>query len=377
MRATGGYDAGMLATRAVSTDVPIPDRHRVAAVIRWCLVLSALLGGPARAELQAFELDAPAARTVYLAGEMTRWDQGKLPMSQGADGRWRISVDLAPGQWLYKFVVDGRWMADPATADHDADGQGGQHSFVFVGKGDWQELPSVAKGRVDTLMLASKAWAKAMKLNIYLPPAFERGKPYPVLWLLHGGGMDADQWLKTGKVERYMDNLIARGAIAPFVVVMPSSGDAPYVGPSEEFITSELPTWLGKTYGLRVDRKRSAVAGMSMGGLGAFSLPLRHPDRYGFSFALSGYFSDEFIASLPASARLAMQSVLLCGSDDELVATNRKLVAALQARHARFTYREDPGGHTWQYWSQRMVEMLSAADAFFRAPQLVERQRVN
>jgi enterochelin esterase-like enzyme len=342
-----------------------PNMRLVTCILRFCLVFSAALANHARADPQVFELDAPTAHDAYLAGELTNWDQGKLPMRRGVDGKWRVSVDLAPGQWVYKFVVDGRWIADPATADHDADGQGSQHSFLFIGKGDWEDLAQVPKGRVDTLMLASKAWGKAMKLNIYLPPGFDRGKSYPVLWLLHGAEMDADQWLKTGKVDRYMNNLISRGAIRPFVVVMPSSEGVPYIGKSEQFITQELPAWLTKTYGLQADRTQSGVAGMSMGGSGALRLPLKHPDLYGFSFALSGYYSDEFLAALPNSGGLPMQLVLLCGSDDDLVATNRKLVDALNARHAKFYYREDAGAHTWQYWSHRMVAMLTAADAFF------------
>ena len=332
--------------------------------LRLCFLVLSLLASPARAELHAFELDAPAAQAVYLAGEMTNWDQGKLPMSKGADGKWRLSVDLEAGQWVYKFVVDGQWIADPGTTDHDVDGRGGQHSFVFIGKGAWEEGPGVAKGRIDTPKVPSKAWGHPMKVNMYLPPGFTRGKSYPVLWLLHGRGMDADQWLRTGKVNRYMDNLIAQGSIRPFVIVMPSSAELPYVGQSEQFITQELPVWLHQTFGVHADRKRSAIAGMSMGGTGAFRLPLRRPDLYGFSFSLSGYFGDDIIAALPDRG-LPMQSVLICGSEDELVATNRTLVAALTTRHAQFSYREDAGGHTWQYWSHRVVEMLTATNAFF------------
>jgi enterochelin esterase family protein len=210
-----------------------------------------------------------------------------------------------------------------------------------------------------------------MKLNVYLPPGFMRGQRLPVLWLLHGRGMDADQWLMTGKINRYMDNLIAKGAIRPFVLVMPSSDSLPYVGASDRFITQELPAWLARTHGLRVGRTQSGVAGMSMGGTGAFWLPLKHPSLFGFSHALSGYYSDALIAALPKRRGLPMQTTLICGSDDELVATNRKLVQALRANHASFQYREDPGTHTWQYWSHRVVEMLSAADAFFAGGRVV------
>ena len=97
---------------------------------RWATVALALalLCTTTRAEQHVFELAAPDAREVFLAGEMTNWDQGKLPLAKDTDVVWRAHVELAPGQWIYKFVVDGRWIADPGHADHDADGQGGQHS---------------------------------------------------------------------------------------------------------------------------------------------------------------------------------------------------------------------------------------------------------
>jgi len=345
------------------------QRRLIPAICSAAALFAVGLTGIARAEPHTFELNAPDAHDVYLAGEMTQWGKGKLAMRREGDGMWRVTVDLGKGQWLYKYIVDGKWIADPASPDHDADGQGGQHSFVFVGSGDWQQRPEVPKGRVDTVLLESSAWGKALKVNVYLPPGFAIGKHYPVLWLLHGSNMDADQWLKTGEVNAYMDNLIGRRAIHPFVIVMPSSERVPYTGESAAFITQELPAWLARTYGLDTSRAQSAVAGMSMGGLGAFDLPLRHPELYGFSFALSGYFSDDYIARLPNMNTLPMQAILRCGSDDDLVGTNRRLVQALHGRKLAFSYREDVGAHSWQYWSNRMVEMLTAVDEFFVAGQ--------
>src|SRR6185312_17528073 len=78
-----------------------------------------------RAEPTTFSLAAPDAKQVFLADEMTDWDAGKKRMERDASGTWHFTLDLEPGQWIYKFVVDGQWVQDPATPDHDADGQGG------------------------------------------------------------------------------------------------------------------------------------------------------------------------------------------------------------------------------------------------------------
>jgi len=53
------------------------------------------------------------AREVYLAGSMTNWGDGKLLMTKGEDNVWSISLQLKPGKYLYKFIVDGNWMTDP------------------------------------------------------------------------------------------------------------------------------------------------------------------------------------------------------------------------------------------------------------------------
>jgi len=55
----------------------------------------------------------PDARAVYLAGEFNGWNPHELLMEKGEDGVWRVSVNLAPGEYEYKFVVDGNWVTDP------------------------------------------------------------------------------------------------------------------------------------------------------------------------------------------------------------------------------------------------------------------------
>ncbi|MCX9157928.1 alpha/beta hydrolase-fold protein [Niveibacterium sp. 24ML] len=336
------------------------------SIVARCVTLCAVLFScTASAVAVDFQLDAPKAKTVFLAGEMTDWDKAKVPMAKGTDGKWHVRLDLATGQWLYKFVVDGAWITDPVGTQNDADGQGGRHSYVFVGDGDWSARAGVPAGKVDAVAVPSKAWGHPVKLNVYLPPGFQRGQPYPVLLLLHGAGMDADQWYKTGQVHHFMDNLLAQDLIRPFVIVMPSSGTLNYTGVSERFLTEELPLWLKDRYGLSPNVAQSGVAGMSMGGFGAFHLALSHPDRFGIAIALSGFYPQDLLDKVPPITRLPFSFVQLCGTEDPLLGGNRALARALQARGVSFYYREDEGAHTFHYWNQRTPEMLVAAGAFF------------
>ena len=341
---------------------------RLLATVAAALSLAAAFALPARATPAEFSIAAPDAKAVYLAGEMTDWDAGKVAMQRDERGTWHAALDLEPGQWLYKFVVDGQWVQDPGTDDHDADGQGGQHSFVFVGDGPWTIAPGTPRGEVQVRQVPSRELGQAMTVNVYLPPGFRRGQQLPVLWLLHGSSMDADQWLRTGHVERYMDHLIATGAIRPFVIVMPSAGrghDA-YDGAGERFVATELPLWLQSTYGLHPTRARTAVAGMSLGGYGTVALAVRHPQQYGFGVALAGWYPPALLKEVEQAKRLPRKLVLRCGTRDDLLASNHDLVAVLEKRHAVFDYAEEPGAHTFHFWSRHTGLMLTSVDAYFR-----------
>jgi len=145
------------------------------------LLLACALVLPAHATPAEFSIAAPAANAVWLAGEMTDWDAGKVAMQRDEHGTWHTALDLEPGQWLYKFVVDGQWVQDPATDDHDADGRGGQHSFAFVGDGPWTVAPGTPRGEVQVRQVASRELGASMTVNVYLPPGFRRGQQLPVL----------------------------------------------------------------------------------------------------------------------------------------------------------------------------------------------------
>jgi 1,4-alpha-glucan branching enzyme len=64
-------------------------------------------------QLQSFSITAPAATSILLVGDFTRWQEKAIPMKKQADGVWKVSVKLAPGTYHYRFVVDGQWCDDP------------------------------------------------------------------------------------------------------------------------------------------------------------------------------------------------------------------------------------------------------------------------
>lgn len=96
----------------------------------------ALLSVPAIAAAApvTFEVNAPGAASVYLAGDFNAWNPtGRLMTDDDGDGVFTATVELAPGRYAYKFVIDGTWKEDPSAAEFVDDGFGGKNSVVVVG----------------------------------------------------------------------------------------------------------------------------------------------------------------------------------------------------------------------------------------------------
>lgn len=76
----------------------------------------------------AFTLYAyPHARLVTLAGSFNDWNPITLPC-WWEEGHWVCKVNLDPGKYEYKFVVDGVWIPDPANGKLSEDAN---HNSVF------------------------------------------------------------------------------------------------------------------------------------------------------------------------------------------------------------------------------------------------------
>ena len=61
-----------------------------------------------------FEYDNPHATSVSLAADFTDWAANARPMRRSkGDGPFVTTVPLPPGEYEYKFVVDGEWREDP------------------------------------------------------------------------------------------------------------------------------------------------------------------------------------------------------------------------------------------------------------------------
>ncbi|MBE0661203.1 MAG: glycogen-binding domain-containing protein [Bacteroidales bacterium] len=72
------------------------------------------------------------ARRVTVAGSFNSWNQRELDMKRTPAG-WELPLYLREGTHAYKFIVDGRWINDPANPYVRPDGSGNYNSFLGIG----------------------------------------------------------------------------------------------------------------------------------------------------------------------------------------------------------------------------------------------------
>lgn len=79
-----------------------------------------------------FILPEREAKRVTLSGGFNGWSPDATPMKRYEDGHWETTVELAPGRYQYKFVVDGQWIPDPLAHDNVWNQHGTLNSVVEV-----------------------------------------------------------------------------------------------------------------------------------------------------------------------------------------------------------------------------------------------------
>lgn len=95
-----------------------------------CCCKKAASAAPA-AKAVTFTVHAEKGKTVYLAGDFNQWKPTDKKMTF-KNGVYSASVKLAPGEYQYKFIIDGAWCADPENVNAIPNDQGTFNSIITV-----------------------------------------------------------------------------------------------------------------------------------------------------------------------------------------------------------------------------------------------------
>ena len=80
----------------------------------------------------AFAMVAPEAQNVFLVGDFNGWNVESHPLKKDSNGTWKISINLTPGRYQYRFLVDGLWRDDPNCTTFIPNSYGGENCLLIL-----------------------------------------------------------------------------------------------------------------------------------------------------------------------------------------------------------------------------------------------------
>ena len=133
---------------------------------------------------------------------------------------------------------------------------------------------------------------------VYLPPSYQtsRNRRYPVVYLLHGYGVNAEAYVALFGIPTKVDGDIAAGTAKEMILVNPDAynkyngsmySSSPTNGDWETFIAQELVAYVDTHYRTLAARESRGLAGHSMGGYGTWRLAMKYPEVYSSIYAMS------------------------------------------------------------------------------------------
>jgi len=80
-----------------------------------------------------FRYYGPTAKEVEIAGDFSHWEPIKDLMVQQKENKiWKGTIQLVPGRYQYKFIVDGEWKIDPHNPEVITSDSGISNSVLIV-----------------------------------------------------------------------------------------------------------------------------------------------------------------------------------------------------------------------------------------------------
>jgi enterochelin esterase-like enzyme len=323
-------------------------------------------------------------------------------MEKQADGFWTFTTGpMVPGLHYYVFNVDGVDVSDPGSTAYFGGSRYVSAVEVPEPGSTYYSIQDVPHGQVRDVWYHSSvtgSWRHAM---VYLPPDYETQakKRYPVLYLQHGGGENETGWIRQGRANFILDNLIAAGEARPMIIVMaygyarragapapnaaamtPGSPQAAQARNEmaktfEDDVTQALIPFIDRNYRTLTDRDHRAMAGLSMGGFQTFHITMNHLDLFshigGFS-GIGGMLEDrkydlktDFNGAFANPADFAKKVHLLyfgvgTAEPERFTARIRTLHTTLTEAGVDHVYWESPGtDHEWQTWRRNLKDFAS------------------
>ena len=253
--------------------------------------------------------------------------------------------------------------------------------------------------QVHSIVVYSRALNKPMKVDVYLPPNYDKRIRYPVAYLFHGKAGNANSWmsgdfgLNAVSIDQDATRMIENGTLRPVILVSPEMDNSYGLNSSaateaiagynrgqyESYVIDDLVPYVDQHYSTIANRSGRYLGGFSMGGFIALHDAFLHPNLFSKVGVMSaalwvGGVPQELAWLYPTPALMEARDPIsiaqlhpiqgirvevLEGSADPFLFADRTLDKTLVRTKVPVIYHEYPGGHDYAFWSSHASELLS------------------
>lgn len=277
----------------------------------------------------------------------------------------------------------------------------GTYWYVFIAGAPQLDAPGieeVAGLNFQVKRFYSEAMKEEREYGVILPPGYEKhpNRRYPVIFLLHGGHGDEQDYNKKAGITATLKKLYEQKVLPPALIITPDGNDnrgtSPFWdsdyfdgenGQVATYIAEDLVQEVKARFRTIEDSHYWAMGGLSSGGWGAYNIGLRHLNRFNIFFSHTGYFIDNsgrqnspqlFVQDLPTSERKRIRAYLDAGEGDEkYLDATRDFHQVLDRLGIYNELHVFPGGHGivgqdvgWNYWRKHLADSLSFVGKQFK-----------
>jgi enterochelin esterase family protein len=308
-----------------------------------------------------------------LMDDFHNWEESPQTMVRVGSELWSFSMPIAPDAYLeYAFfdLKTHQRLPDPLNPNRIWNWIDAFNYYFYMPQGGptplIQPINGVARGTVTRHQVPTKEFALGANRTVYLyHPPLKGPVPLVVVY-------DGPDYLKRGKLNIIVDNLIAAKRIRPFAMAMVQNGG---LARGLEYSCSEAT--LGFLFDCVIPLAQEnliltppggepyGVLGASLGGLMAVYTGMRLPQVFGKVLSQSGSFTlpeHEFVVVdlVRYTPRPEIDIWMNAGRYEWLLDDNRQMYALLKEKKYKVKYHEYPGGHNYTSWRNDIWRGLEA-----------------
>lgn len=301
----------------------------------------------------------------------------EFPLEKVSEEMWEGTLDMGAG-FLYFFLkIDGADVLSHAFPIGYGCCRPMNFFDVPVPGEDWDGLDEIPHGSVTRQYFYSAVTGKHEVCLVYLPPAFDWRRRYPVLYLQHGYGENETGWIYQGHAGRIADRLLYEGRMEEMLIVMGNgmvraegmADDHPAQrAPFTELLVADLIPFIEAKYPVKTDKWSRAMAGLSMGSYQTSLVCFAHPELFGYAGLFSGFLRAPWgeeengrLALLDDPERFGESFRVFyraMGTEDQFFDRFAADDAFLEGKRVSVIRKTFPGGHDWGVWRRCLHDFL-------------------